>query len=206
MSAIEDNDSSYWPELENRLFTDEGDSRLNANWPRADEHVRIILGYERAVNLLFEQIVTFKAGSLDLIQFPFIFLRRHEIELRLKELIQFGRALCNESSEAPKSHDLCKLWTEVRSLNQRLLCLDGAVGDDTMTERIQEFQQWDSRATASRYPVVEPNVNCGDSINLIAFHKTSNEMALFLDCILESWKELESNENFGSERQRRGTA
>jgi HEPN domain-containing protein len=85
--------------------------------------------------------------------YPAIFLIRHYIELRLKELI-LGINLCNGlTNEYPKSHDIQKLW---RDFKTAYLSIGEDITDprfDVIGELIEEMASVDPISMSFRYPV-----------------------------------------------------
>lgn len=177
-----------WPDLDRKLFEVNDDSRRLAHWARTSTHVQIYLGYERAADLLYQQIEANRAGTLNLLQFPFIYLRRHEIELRMKELILIGRHFLDESGDIKYRHNLLNLWNELKRIDYATFEVDDRIGEAEFTERIEEFHRRDKEGTAFRYPCDAPNVNVeDDAIDIAAFDAAAKAMSSYLDCMREGW-------------------
>ncbi|MCH8318510.1 MAG: hypothetical protein IIA88_08445 [Bacteroidetes bacterium] len=73
-------------------------------------------GYKLAAELLFEKVSEAKSNQ-DYLVYPIVFLTRHYIELRLKEIILKGKKLLDKKKEKPPTHhDLSSLWFECEKL------------------------------------------------------------------------------------------
>lgn len=70
-----------------------------------DEFYRYADGYKRAANILVDHVDQNNCDQ-DFVAFPVLFLYRHYIELKLKEIIQKGRQLLDEEGTYPTHHDI----------------------------------------------------------------------------------------------------
>ena len=70
------------------------------------------MGYKRAGDLVAEHART-QLGQHTLV-YPAVFLYRHYIELRLKEIVQGGNWLVGKPPEFPKHHNINDLWRKCR--------------------------------------------------------------------------------------------
>ena len=76
------------------------------------------LGFLRAANSLVDQLMTTRQ-HLDTMVYPVLFLHRHYLELRLKELIRVGSQVIGEPRRPPNRHELTPLWRDVRVIIER---------------------------------------------------------------------------------------
>jgi len=72
---------------------------------------RYAIDYQTAVNVLLDD----KSFKHDFTVFPMIYLYRHYIELRLKEIIIYNWQYLNIVEPFPSGHDIYKLWDICRS-------------------------------------------------------------------------------------------
>ena len=173
-----------WPTTKDHLFKEDSDWWHNAridlggkNWES------YAAGYKEAGDLLAMRFIR-KWQSNDVLTYPMVFLYRHYVELRLKQLIILGQRALNEpaqfNSEASENHQLLQLWKSCREILEKLAdkgfwpkdpvnILDGVGG------LIREFHTKDPSATNFRYPVTRklqggqptlPHLNCVGVRNL----------------------------------------
>lgn len=87
---------------------------------------------------------------LDAVIYPLIFLWRHYLEVRLKEIIISARALVGEPQSPTLGHNLGVLWKRARQLIKRGL----NAGDQVLARAdrlFKEFAQVDPSSQAFRY-------------------------------------------------------
>ena len=90
---------------------------------------------------------------LDLVIFPIVFLYRHYLELRLKEMILSGSELATGRGEIKKEHRLDVLWQEVRKLLTDLWQNDTSTEIAAVENCIAEICRVDRESMGFRYPV-----------------------------------------------------
>lgn len=83
------------------------DSWSSLDWSRSE-------GFHQAARIVAAAASTTKPTETDRLVAPAVFLYRHAIELKLKELIGASRQLLGSPSEAPLIHDLVVLWAKVQ--------------------------------------------------------------------------------------------
>src|SRR5262245_27116320 len=86
-------------------------------WGRCHEDL-YVRGYERAAEVLIDR-VSGSGGDADVLIYPIVFLYRHHLELRLKQIIRLGHALFHEKTQLPHSHGLVVLWRKCRPMLER---------------------------------------------------------------------------------------
>lgn len=89
--------------------------------------------------------------------YPIMFLYRHYLELKLKEIIVIfhGCLLKGESINKYFTHDLLSLWNRVRELLGKQCCFtdDLKQVDESLDKLIKQYNGWDERSQNFRYPV-----------------------------------------------------
>jgi hypothetical protein len=113
-----------WPSASDSLFGPEDDWRAIAclDWARGSAVVRA-LGYQRAAEVLFEEIAG--GRDQDLLVYPFALCWRHHLELELKTLIRAAANFLEEPVSAAAEaalgqHGLLDLWAQCRPLLERV--------------------------------------------------------------------------------------
>lgn len=114
-------------------------------------------GYRQAAERLLERFLADPegmAGEQDSLVLPILFLFRHYLELRFKEIIVYGQLLLGQSASWPdRQHDLRTLWVQVVELCNAVY--GSATSEDfALIERcVSDLCQLDSKsATSFRYP------------------------------------------------------
>jgi hypothetical protein len=124
----------------------------------------------------------------DFLLYPIVFLYRHYVELRLKDLIGLGQRLAHEIVAVPETHDLLGLWGITKPHLEREL--DPADTDRRreiaqMQRVIQELAALDPHGTAFRYATDahggRPLPDGASRLNLRQFATTMTKLARALD-------------------------
>ena len=80
------------------------------------------IGYKMAGDLIVQHMENIEKNNL---VFPIVFLYRHYIELRLKEIINNGYLLLNIKNDNQihymKEHNIDKLWNETKNIIRKAL-------------------------------------------------------------------------------------
>lgn len=121
-----------------------------------------INGYKSAADALITTVLSNERPIIDHLVYPIVFLYRHYLELRLKELNQEASKLLGKPWRANPIHDLNRLWVSVRPDLEEIwpnACRDEL---DAISDLIGQFCQVDPSSTAFRYPL---NKNGSKSIN-----------------------------------------
>jgi hypothetical protein len=148
-------------------------------------------GYKLAGDSLIEEHAG--ASSFNVLIYPIVFLYRHYIELRLKQISIYG----NEYFEEPiitdkekkeilfKEHKLDKLWELSRKVIEKLFPEEREEKLSSMKKLIDIFIEMDKRSFSFRYPIdTSGNPNHLDKrnfISVIRLKKIVNELGSYLD-------------------------
>ncbi|OEU56998.1 MAG: hypothetical protein BA871_14595 [Desulfuromonadales bacterium C00003096] len=141
-----------WPRKGDQLFRDDGGWLYNAclNYlPYSDTLTLYADAYKRAGDLLIEYIKE-KNRDKDLLVYPLVFLYRHYIELRLKEIIRDGNQLLDISKKFPKHHRIDELWKECKRILEEVEVPSKDL--EAVEECILQFTEKDPISMAFRYP------------------------------------------------------
>jgi len=110
-------------------------------------------GYKEAARRLTERALN-ESGSIDILVFPIIFLYRHYLELKLKEIILNGTDLLYSNPIITTGHSFSNLWNLANPL------IEEVYKDEKDKEPLQllkhvinEFIKIDQNSIAFRYPL-----------------------------------------------------
>ena len=150
---------------------------FNENW------YPYLNGYMRGAKVLVEHVRNNRI-DLDSLVFPIVFLYRQYIELQLKCIIGNGRRFLGKQGGYPKNHKLDELWSEARSILEKVYEGDPKEELDEIESQIKQFCDRDAFGDAFRYPT---NVKGDKSlpglmhINVRKFSEAINKAADLLD-------------------------
>ncbi len=141
-----------WPRKGDNLwgFNDDLQSNacLNWHWDPFDPYSR---GYRKAADILATYVVK-NHRDQDMLVYPILFLYRHYIELKLKEITHYGSMLLEGSKGIPQGHDLNELWLEARKVLERIEPEVPIEDLDNFESGLNQLVKMDRFSTAFRYP------------------------------------------------------
>lgn len=109
-----------------------------------------IEGYRRSADILVNYIQN-KMRDQDILIYPIVFLYRHHIELRLKELIKKGCDLLDDDSQLGKlDHDIEVLWIKCRKILEKI-CPESKKDLQRIGKIIKQFHEIDPNSFNFRY-------------------------------------------------------
>jgi hypothetical protein len=109
-------------------------------------------GYKKAADIIVQYIINNNRDQ-DYLIFPVVFLYRHYLELRLKELIVVSSRLLDHDVSVPTHHDLVSLWKQVRPNLEQVWPEQEKHVLDKVEERLKELSEADLRSFGFRYPI-----------------------------------------------------
>lgn len=175
-------------DIHEKLFRgDLHDSQNNAcpHWYASSNNWSLIAeGYKNSADKLIELVVSRKAIP-DEMFYPVLFLYRHYIELRLKEIIQLGNRIATGDWDVSHGHDLNSLWDRAESVLRDKVSgmMDESI--EALGNIIKQLQKADtSSAEVFRYPnTAKGKVSLDDmsKINLRHVGDVINGAAWILD-------------------------
>lgn len=173
-----------WPDGTARPFAT-GGSNLHTTYvpPHTRDWEQYAFGYRTAFEWIFDHWPVAQFNP-DPIVFPQLFLCRHYIEIRLKELIQASQKLLSLPDDWPQRHDLRLLWSRLRPLLEQVWPDGPAESLDYAEEIILTFHQQDPTSMTFRYPIDRmgvrhlPEVR---SLDFLELKKAMNQISNFLD-------------------------
>ena len=173
-----------WPDGSSSLFR-EGEPSLDVAWipESARDWHQYAWGYQTAYEELFMRWERHDMRPDSLI-YPIIFLCRHYVELRLKELIQMSLSLLQISGDWKFGHKLDKLWLHVRPHIRTIWPDDNENELNHIETLIREFSSVDPSCMAFRYPTdLEGKLMLQkfQRLDVTYFKRTMNQLSTFLD-------------------------
>ena len=119
----------------------------------------------------------------DYIIYPAIFLIRHYLELRLKELIQGINYSKNQNKEFPIHHNLQNLWGDFKKAYLSIGENTSGLNFETIDILIKEMSSIDPISMSFRYPVdtVGKNIQKLKYVNLSNLKETFIRVSFVLD-------------------------
>ena len=167
--------------------------------------------YASSYKAAADQLIDKAIQDQGILAYSTMFLYRHYLELRLKELLITLQLCCDVPREVPHKHDLRLLWGKVRPLLEHdsldfLDEEDRATADD-VEDRIHEFDRIDKGSYSFRYPVDRnnvPSLNGKPMINLLQVREVINVVSSFLEgvssmCAETSYHIAEMREEYEAE-------
>ncbi|MEW6543904.1 MAG: hypothetical protein AB1411_09875 [Nitrospirota bacterium] len=138
-----------------RVLTANHEIRFNAvldHWTGVgDFHAA---GYRQAAETLLHRFLTDPdgtAGERDSVVLPILFLFRHYLELRFKDIIVYGQVLSDERAQWRRGHDLDRLWAEVQRLCSAIYGSPAPAEFATIAECVSDLHQIDPNSESFRY-------------------------------------------------------
>tara|TARA_R110002072_G_scaffold125944_3_gene262499 strand:+ start:29704 stop:30327 length:624 start_codon:yes stop_codon:yes gene_type:complete len=179
---ILDEDPRY-PEAGDKFFIEEGKADeiawLNKSFQQFGNYAD---SYQTAALNLLNLALKDKLLR-DLHLYPAVFLIRHYIELRLKELIQGLNFLLEDSQDFPTHHKLMNLYGDFKALYIKIGESPTSKDFQALDELIKELSFFDSTSMAFRYPIDKDGEKTQklEYINLINLKETFIRVSFLFD-------------------------
>ena len=116
-------------------------------------------GYKQAADILVQHLDKSEFGTAlgrFLLAYPAIFLYRHYIELRLKELLIMSSHLLDKPVRLPKEHKILDIWNQVRShleyIDRNEAPEESRSSYEAIEARLRELATADPDSISFRYP------------------------------------------------------
>ena len=108
-------------------------------------------GYRKAADRLVE-IVAKTQCEQDYLVYPIVFLYRHHIELRIKQLLELLYEVGERKTPPTRGHDLRQLWSECRPALKSFVGGGEKEGFRAVDRLVADFSSVDPMSDAFRYP------------------------------------------------------
>lgn len=129
-------------------------------------------GYRIASEILEKQILEIDSGDQDFLIYPYCYLLRHYIEIRLKEIIDEGNKVDDIPIDPSKGgHDLAILWKKSQETLRSIWKEEHAEVPKEVSDFINELHSLDVKSDNFRYPINKNGNDTLEKINEINFKK-----------------------------------
>lgn len=129
-------------------------------------------GYRQASELIEKQILEVERTYQDFLIYPYCYLIRHYIEIRLKEIIDEGNKMNGKIIDPAKGgHDLSILWSKSQETLKIVWQDQYSDAPKDIADFINELHSIDVKSDNFRYPIDKNGQETLDRINEINFKK-----------------------------------
>ena len=134
-------------------------------------------GFKLSAELIEKELID-KQEDRDLLIYPLLYLYRHYIELKCKEVIAVGKEILGTENYLPKGgHDLMTLWTNAHN-TLKAVWKDGYTKPKgSIVAKVKEFHKTDLKSDEFRYPVDKDGRNSLAQIERINYRNFRDEFA-----------------------------
>jgi hypothetical protein len=153
-----------------------------------DKWLYYVEGYKVASELIEKEMLE-KLTDRDLLIYPLLFLHRHYLEIKMKEIIVEGSSILGNKDMFPRGkHKLLELWDELNEVLVEVHKGSYEKPDVSIENKIKEFHQLDLKSDGFRYPVDtkgQLNLKSHAAINYRNFMDEFEEVKRFLEGIAD---------------------
>jgi hypothetical protein len=174
-----------YPDKERKFFIESGSNEELA-WPQKlfQEFGSYASGYQIGALKLLDHALT-ESRDRDFLIYPAVFLIRHYIELRLKELIQGLNYCLKQTKDFPTGHNLQHLWNDFKIKYKHI---GENINDPhfaAMDDLIVELQNIDPISMSFRYPVDKDGnkIQKLNTVNIKELRETFIRVSYLFDAI-----------------------
>lgn len=139
-----------------RIIVPDGDIRFNAvldYWSSVGAFHAA--GYRQASEILLQRFLDDPdgtAGDRDSLVLPILFLFRHYLELRFKDILVYGQLLSGQQAQWLLGHPLDDLWAETQKIVKATYGADVPQEFAKVEECVTDLTQLDADSQSFRYP------------------------------------------------------
>jgi len=171
-----------WPNETSHVFLRGEPSRRVAWIPNdAAQWHRYACGYKEAAERVYESWVALSDDSL---VFPIVFLFRHYVELRLKELMQSAENFLDLPSAWQSNHNIAELWENLSLLLPKIFPDEPQVDLENTGRLLRELAEGDPYSFHFRYPENKKGQQYLEDIerlDVVSFTDAMRRLSAFLD-------------------------
>lgn len=182
-----------WPQKGDVLLGPGDDWPNNAclNFTKGPESANLYArGYRIGAEYLADYVMNMHRHQ-DVLVYPIVFMWRHYVELRLKEIIRSASTSMDDSTELKLDHKLHALWKRLRPLVEEIELDADPFPLNAVEEIIAQLDEIDRHSFAFRYPTGKdgaPSLPGELSyINIRNFTEVMQRVANFLDAVATSF-------------------
>ena len=153
-------------------------------------------GFKISAELIEKELIE-NQQDRDFLIYPLLYLYRHYIELRCKEIIAVGKEILGASNYLPNGgHDLMILWTETQYILKEVWNHEYQQPKGSIVSKIKEFHKTDLKSDEFRYPVDKEgkyNLEQIERINFRNFRDEFAEVKIYLEGVSDGLYILKDN-------------
>ncbi len=150
------------------------------------DEVRVI-GFRRGAELLYGAIRDAPGHEAqDFGFFPLAALWRHHLELGLKAALTEVRRLWGPAEVAPATHDLVRLWGDLRRVLEEHVAEESRLGRHQITLALKELSSLDPDSQSFRYGRAtdgQPTLPDASAVDLASFHRSAMDISNYLGAL-----------------------
>jgi len=171
-----------WPDETSHVFL-RGDPSRRVAWIPNDaaQWHRYASGYKEAGERVYESWVALSDDSL---VFPIVFLYRHYVELRLKELLQSAESYLDLPRSWRSDHDIGVLWGHLARLLPEIFPDEPAADLQNAGRILHELAEGDPFSFHFRYPETtkgKKHLEDVERLDIASFVDAMRRLSTFLD-------------------------
>jgi len=153
-------------------------------------------GYKQAIELIEREVLENNRTYQDFLIYPYCFLMRHFIEIRLKEVIYEGTKKLNGEPEIKEGHNLPHLWDKAQKILKELWKEHYEEAHKDILSFINDFNSLDNKSDGFRYPFdTNGNKNLteinGKEINFKNLSEVFRQVREYLNGVTDSLVSIE---------------
>ena len=145
-------------------------------------------GYKLTIELIEKHILLEDNSNQDFMIYPYCYIVRHYIEIRLKEIVFEGNKIIDEEVDFKLNHDLSKLWMKSQEVLKKVWKQDFQKAPDNISQFVNQFHSIDVKSDSFRYPIDKNgniNLDRTEEINFRQLCEIVNEVKFYLDGITD---------------------
>lgn len=171
-----------WPDDNSHVFV-RGESGRRVVWLPKDaaQWHRYACGYKEAAERVYESWVVLSDDSL---VFPIVFLYRHYVELRLKELLHSAERYLDLARGWEANHDIRTLWEHLGCLLPEIFPNESEANLKSAGRLLLELAKVDPFSFQFRYPEStrgQKHLDDFDRLDVVSFIDAMRRLSAFLD-------------------------
>jgi hypothetical protein len=177
------NEEIRYPNLGDKLFIQEGNyTELAYLHNMFQEFSSYAEGYQIGAIKLID-CLDMTRNDKDFLVYPIVFLIRHYVELRLKEIIQGLNYCIDNSKDFPTGHNIDFLWKDFKKKYSEIGENTNDENFKSMDSIIYELHTFDPISMSFRYPVDKEGNKTQklDYINVLNLRETFIKVTFFMD-------------------------
>jgi len=171
-----------WPNKTSHVFL-QGEASRRVVWIPKDtaQWHRYAHGYKEAADRVYESWIALSDDSL---VFPLVFLYRHYVELRLKELLQSAERFLGLPQDWQSDHDIANLWCHLSQFLPKIFPDEPKADLKNAGRLLHELAEGDPFSFHFRYPENkkgQKHLEDLERLDVVSFVEAMRRLSAFLD-------------------------